>query len=41
MIVGQEKSDAGTLRSGDTVVLAYVDQNRDTLDNNKAMIAGF
>jgi ATP-binding cassette ChvD family protein len=31
MIVGQEKPDAGTLRLGETVVLAYVDQSRDTL----------
>src|SRR5919204_860657 len=35
MIVGQEKPDAGKLVVGDTVVLAYVDQNRDTLDNAK------
>ena len=32
MIVGQEKPDAGKLRVGDTVVLAYVDQNRDALN---------
>src|SRR5581483_5579044 len=31
MIVGQEKPDAGTLRVGETVVLAYVDQSRDAL----------
>jgi len=31
MIVGQEKPDAGTLRTGETVVLAYVDQSRETL----------
>ncbi len=31
MFVGAEKPDAGTLRIGDTVQLAYVDQNR-TLD---------
>jgi len=31
MIVGQEKPDAGTLRIGETVVLAYVDQSRETL----------
>jgi sulfate-transporting ATPase len=37
MIVGQEKPDAGTLRVGDTVVPAYVDQNRDTLDDNKTV----
>jgi energy-dependent translational throttle protein EttA len=32
MIVGEEKPDAGSLRIGDTVVPAYVDQNRDALD---------
>jgi ATP-binding cassette ChvD family protein len=37
MIVGQEKTDGGTLRIGDTVVPAYVDQNRDTLDNSKSV----
>jgi ATP-binding cassette ChvD family protein len=37
MIVGQEKPDAGTLRVGDTVVPAYVDQNRDTLDDTKTV----
>jgi energy-dependent translational throttle protein EttA len=37
MIVGQEKPDGGTLRVGDTVVPAYVDQNRDTLDNSKTV----
>jgi ATP-binding cassette ChvD family protein len=31
MIVGQEKPDAGKLRVGDSVVPAYVDQNRDAL----------
>lgn len=31
MIVGQETPDAGTLRIGDTVKVAYVDQNRDAL----------
>src|SRR5437660_9522490 len=33
MIVGQEKPDAGSLRVGETVVPAYVDQNRDALDD--------
>src|SRR3989440_455063 len=37
MIVGQEKPDAGSLRVGDTVVPAYVDQNRDALDNTKTV----
>ena len=31
MILGQEKPDAGTLRVGETVVLSYVDQSRDSL----------
>jgi ATP-binding cassette ChvD family protein len=31
MIVGDEKPDAGTLRLGETVELAYVDQSRDAL----------
>jgi ATP-binding cassette ChvD family protein len=31
MLVEQEKPDAGTLRMGDTVKLAYVDQSRDAL----------
>src|SRR5512135_858262 len=31
MIVGQEKPDAGTLRIGESVVLSYVDQSRDSL----------
>jgi ATP-binding cassette ChvD family protein len=35
MITGQEKPDAGTLRIGDTVVLAYVDQSRETLDGER------
>jgi sulfate-transporting ATPase len=33
MITGQEEPDAGKLRIGPTVELAYVDQSRDTLDN--------
>jgi ATP-binding cassette ChvD family protein len=37
MIVGQEKPDSGTLRVGQTVQVAYVDQGRDTLDNNKTV----
>jgi ATP-binding cassette ChvD family protein len=32
MIVGQERPDGGTLRVGETVRLAYVDQSRDALD---------
>jgi ATPase subunit of ABC transporter with duplicated ATPase domains len=34
MIVGQEKPDAGNLRVGDTVLPAYVDQNRDALNGD-------
>jgi energy-dependent translational throttle protein EttA len=37
MIVGQEKPDAGTLRLGETVKLAYVDQSRDALDPEKTV----
>jgi ATP-binding cassette ChvD family protein len=33
MIVGQEKPDAGSLELGSTVVLSYVDQNRDALND--------
>ena len=32
MITGQEEPDAGTIRVGETVKLAYVDQSRDSLD---------
>ena len=35
MIVGDEEPDAGTLRIGDSVELAYVDQSRDSLDPDK------
>ena len=31
MIIGEEKADAGTLRIGETVKLAYADQSRSTL----------
>ena len=37
MIVGQETADAGTLDVGASVVLSYVDQNRDTLDPEKTV----
>ncbi|MDY6951460.1 MAG: energy-dependent translational throttle protein EttA [Thermodesulfobacteriota bacterium] len=36
MIAGQEKPDGGTLRLGDTVQLAYLDQSRD-LDADKSI----
>jgi energy-dependent translational throttle protein EttA len=35
MITGQEQPDSGTLRIGDTVELAYVDQSRESLDPDK------
>ena len=37
MITGQEQPDAGTLRLGDTVALAYVDQSRETLDGERTL----
>jgi ATP-binding cassette ChvD family protein len=37
MIIGQEKPDAGKLRIGETVQLAYVDQSRDALNGNKTV----
>ncbi len=33
MLVGQEQPDSGSIRLGDTVELAYVDQSRDTLND--------
>src|SRR5262245_21721800 len=37
MIIGEEQPDAGTLRVGETVQIAYVDQNRETLDSSKTV----
>jgi ATP-binding cassette ChvD family protein len=37
LITGQEKPDAGELRIGETVDLAYVDQSRDALDAEKSV----
>jgi energy-dependent translational throttle protein EttA len=37
MITGQEQPDAGELRIGATVELAYVDQSRDALDPEKSV----
>ncbi len=37
MITGHEKPDSGTLRVGETVVLGYVDQSRDSLDATKTV----
>jgi ATP-binding cassette ChvD family protein len=37
MLVGEEKPDAGAIRLGETVKLAYVDQSRDLLAANKSV----
>ncbi len=37
LIAGEEKADAGSLRVGETVQLAYVSQSRDTLDPKKTL----
>jgi len=37
MIAGQEQPDGGSLRVGDTVRLAYVDQSRDALDPDRTV----
>ena len=37
LITGQVKPDAGSIRLGETVKLAYVDQSRDALDPNKTV----
>jgi len=37
MVIGQEHPDAGTLRVGETVALAYVDQSRDTLNGERTV----
>ncbi|HUF71668.1 MAG TPA: energy-dependent translational throttle protein EttA [Gammaproteobacteria bacterium] len=37
MLVGQIEPDAGTIRHGDSVELAFVDQSRDTLDGDKTV----
>jgi ATP-binding cassette ChvD family protein len=37
MIMGQEQPDSGTLRVGETVELGYVDQSRDSLDDEKSV----
>ncbi|MDX0498468.1 energy-dependent translational throttle protein EttA [Sinorhizobium medicae] len=37
MITGQEQPDGGSIRIGDSVQLAYVDQSRDALDANKTV----
>jgi ATP-binding cassette ChvD family protein len=37
LITGEEQADAGTLRIGESVQLAYVDQSRDALDGEKTV----
>ena len=37
IITGREQPDAGTLRVGETVQVAYVDQSRDSLDDSKTV----
>ncbi|MGB0212442.1 ATP-binding cassette domain-containing protein, partial [Algiphilus sp.] len=37
MITGEEQPDGGTVRVGETVRLAYVNQSRDTLDGDKTV----
>ncbi len=37
MLIGQEKPDGGTIRIGETVKFAYVDQSRDLLDGDKTV----
>jgi sulfate-transporting ATPase len=37
MLTGAEKPDAGTIRTGPTVQIAYVDQSRDKLDDTKTV----
>jgi len=37
MLVGQVEPDAGAIRVGDSVELAYVDQSRDSLDDDKTV----
>jgi ATP-binding cassette ChvD family protein len=37
ILTGQERPDAGALRIGETVQIAYVDQSRDALDDSKTI----
>jgi ATPase subunit of ABC transporter with duplicated ATPase domains len=37
MITGQERPDSGSIRLGDSVMLSYVDQSRDHLDDRKTV----
>ncbi len=40
ILTGQEQPDAGELRVGDTVQIAYVDQSRDALDGSQDRVGG-
>jgi ATPase subunit of ABC transporter with duplicated ATPase domains len=37
MITGEERPDSGTIERGDTVVLSYVDQHRDALNDDRSV----
>ncbi len=37
MVIGQERPDSGSIELGPTVVLSYVDQHRDALDDEKTV----
>ncbi len=37
LITGTETPESGTIKTGDSVVLGYIDQSRDNLDNNKTV----
>lgn len=37
LITGQEKTDSGSIKVGETVTLGYVDQSRDSLDGKKTV----
>jgi ATPase subunit of ABC transporter with duplicated ATPase domains len=37
MIAGAEKPDSGKVTLGETVKVAFVDQSRDNLENNKTV----
>ncbi|WP_029918886.1 energy-dependent translational throttle protein EttA [Nevskia soli] len=37
MLLGQEQADSGTIRVGETVKFAHVDQSRDSLDGDKTV----
>ncbi|MFN7684582.1 MAG: energy-dependent translational throttle protein EttA [Oligoflexia bacterium] len=37
MLTGQEKPDSGTIKTGETVKVAYVDQSRDSLNSDRTV----